>query len=127
DGRRRAAYLAEAGELQRTRLDRPERAEALLARALEVDATNRVALQGMLALAEQRREGPLLCRCLQALAAQAQDSAERARLLRRLAVAAKDLSSDFTLAAEALAEVLRLEPDDLVALGELCALQRRRA
>lgn len=127
DGLRRAAYLAEAGELQRTRLDRPERAEALLARALEVDATNRVALHGMLALAEQRREGPLLCRCLQALAAQAQDSAERARLLRRLAVAAKDLSSDFTLAADALAEVLRLEPDDLVALGELCALQRRRA
>ena len=127
DGPRRAAYLAEAGELLRTRLDRPEQAEVLLGRALEVDGHNRLALEGMLALAEQRREGPLLCRCLQALAAQARDSAERARLLRRLAVAAKDLCGDFALAAEALAEVLRLEPDDLVALGELCALQRRRA
>ncbi|MGO8968489.1 MAG: flagellar hook-length control protein FliK [Myxococcaceae bacterium] len=127
EGTRRAVYLAEAGELQRTRLDNSEMAEALLARALDADGTNRVALEGMLALAEQRREGPLLCRCLQALAAQAVDAAERARLLRRLAVAAKDLSSDVTLAAEALAEVLRLEPDDLVALGELCALQRKRA
>jgi tetratricopeptide (TPR) repeat protein len=123
----RAAYLAEAGELQRVRLDHPVLAEGLLARALDTDATNRTALEGMLAIAEQRRDGPVLARCLQALAAQARDSAERARLLRRLAVAAKDLSGDLGLAAEALAEVLRLEPDDLVALGELCALQRRRA
>ena len=127
DGPRRAAYLAEAGELQRMRLDNPAAAEALLLRALDVDAENRVALEGMLALAEQRRDGPLLCRCLKALAAQARDPQERVRYLRRLAVAAKDLASDLGLAAEALAEVLRLEPDDLVALGELCGLQRRRA
>ncbi len=127
DGQRRAGYLAEAGELQRMRLDNPGAAEALLLRALDLDGTNRVALEGMLALGEQRRDGPLLCRCLKALAAQAREPAERVRYLRRLAVAAKDLASDLTLATEALAEVLRLEPDDLVALGELCGLQRRRA
>jgi tetratricopeptide (TPR) repeat protein len=124
---KRAAYLAEAGELQRVRLDQALLAEALLARALDTDPTNRTALEGMLALAEQRRDGPVLARCLQALAAQARNTTERARLLRRLAVAAKDLSGDLGLATEALAEVLRLEPEDLVALGELCALQRRRA
>ena len=123
----RAAALAEAGELQRVRLDNPVLAEALLSRALEADPANRAALEGMLAIAEQRRDGPLLCRCLQALAAQARDPAERGRLLRRLAVAARDLAGDLALAAEALAEVLRLEPDDLSALGELCGLQRRRA
>jgi tetratricopeptide (TPR) repeat protein len=127
DGPKRAGYLAEAGELLRTRLDNPGAAEALLSRALDADGTNRVALEGMLALAEQRRDGPLLCRCLQALAEQAREPAERVRLLRRLAVAAKDLANDMALATEALSEVLRLEPDDLVALGELCGLQRRRA
>jgi len=127
DGPRRAGYLAEAGELQRMRLDNPSAAEANLSRALDVDGTNRVALEGMLAIGEQRRDGPLLCRCLKALAAQARDPTERVRYLRRLAVAAKDLANDLALATEALAEVLRLEPDDLVALGELCGLQRRRA
>ena len=122
----RAAALAEAGELQRVRLDNAGLAETLLARALDTDATNRVALEGMLAIAEQRRDGPLLCRCLQSLAAQAIDPAERTRLLRRLAVAARDLAGDLALAAETLAEVLRLQPDDLAALGELCGLQRRR-
>jgi tetratricopeptide (TPR) repeat protein len=125
DGPRRAGYLAEAGELQRMRLDNPSAAEANLSRALDVDGTNRVALEGMLAIGEQRRDGPLLCRCLKALAAQARDPTERVRYLRRLAVAAKDLANDLALATEALAEVLRLEPDDLVALGELCGLQRR--
>jgi tetratricopeptide (TPR) repeat protein len=127
DGPRRALYLAEAGELQRMRLDDAAAAEALFARALDVDGQNRVALEGMLALAEQRRDGPLLCRCLEALASQAKDTAERVRFLRRLAVAAKDLAGDIALATTALSEVLRLEPDDLVALGELCGLQRRRA
>jgi len=124
---RRAAFLAEAGELQRTRLGAADRAEALLARALEADPRNRTALEGLVALGESRRDGPLLVRCLTLLAEQAKEGAERARTLRRLAVAAKDLASDLEVAARALAEVLRLEPDDLLAWGELCALQRRRA
>ena len=64
---------------------------------------------------------------LATLAELAREPAERVRLLRRLAVAAKDLASDLEMAAHALSEVLRLEPEDFLAWGELCALQRRRA
>jgi tetratricopeptide (TPR) repeat protein len=123
---RRAAFWAEAGELHRTRLGNPEKAERLLTAALEADGRNRPALEGLLALAEGRRDGPLLCRCLRQLAALAPEPAERVRLLRRLAVAARDLAFDLEGAVEALQKVLQLEPEDAPALGELCALQRRR-
>src|SRR6185369_4669213 len=79
---RRAAFLAEAGELQRTRLAAPDRAEALLVRAI----------------GEARRDGPLLVRCLSTLTELARDGADRAKFLRRLAVAAKDLASDLEIA-----------------------------
>ena len=124
---RRAAFLAEAGELQRTRLAAPEKAEPLLTRAIDADPRNRAALEGLVALGEARRDGPLLVRCLSTLAELARDGADRARFLRRLAVAAKDLASDLEVAARALSDVLKIEPDDLLAWGELCALQRRRA
>ncbi|HYX90050.1 MAG TPA: tetratricopeptide repeat protein, partial [Myxococcaceae bacterium] len=124
---RRAAMWAEAGELHRTRLSRPERAEQFLAAALEVDPKNRVALEGMLALAESRRDGPVLCRCLRALADLEADPLARLRHLRRLVVAARDLAFDLDLAVEALGEIVRVAQDDLPALGELCALHRRRA
>jgi len=124
---RRAAFLAEAGELQRTRLAAPDRAEALLVRAIDSDPRNRVALEGLVAIGEARRDGPLLVRCLSTLTELARDGADRAKFLRRLAVAAKDLASDLEIAARALSEVLKIEPEDLLAWGELCALQRRRA
>ncbi|MGZ6134768.1 MAG: flagellar hook-length control protein FliK, partial [Myxococcaceae bacterium] len=124
---RRAAFLAEAGELQRTRLAAPDRAETLLTRAVDADPRNRVALEGLVALGEARRDGPLLVRCLSTLSELARDGADRAKFLRRLAVAAKDLASDLEIAARALSEVLKIEPEDLLAWGELCALQRRRA
>src|SRR5215468_2031991 len=124
---RRAAFLAEAGELQRTRLAAPDRAETLLVRAIDADPRNRVALEGLVAIGEARRDGPLLVRCLSTLTELARDGADRAKFLRRLAVAAKDLASDLEVAARALAEVLKIEPEDLLAWGELCALQRRRA
>ncbi|HEX4620798.1 MAG TPA: flagellar hook-length control protein FliK, partial [Myxococcaceae bacterium] len=124
---RRAAFWAEAGELFRGRLSKPEKAERLLASALEADGRNRVALEGMLALAESRRDGGQLCRCLKSLAELAEDPRERARYFRRLAVAARDLAFDLDLAAYALTEVIKLEPDDLPTLGELSGLQRRRA
>lgn len=124
---RRAALWAEAGELYRGRLNDPEKAEKLLTSALEADARNRSALEGMLALAEARRDGAQLCRCLRALAELSPEPKDRARYFRRLAVAARDLSFDLELAASALSEVLKVEPDDLPSLGELCAIQRRRA
>ncbi|QSQ12977.1 flagellar hook-length control protein FliK [Myxococcus landrumensis] len=124
---RRAASWAEAGELFRGRLQQPEKAERLLLLALEADADHRPALESLLALAEARRDGPLLTRCLSSLARLAQDVKERAQKYRRLAVAARDLAFDLDLAVHSLQEVLRAEPDDLPALGELCALQRKRA
>src|SRR6266851_4437298 len=127
DTAQRAAFWAEAGELYRGRLGQPERAERLLSSALEVDPRHRIALEGMLALSENRRDGNQLCRCLKALAELATDPAERVRYYRRLAVTAKDLSFDFDLAAEALKQLLKLEPEDLTAAGELCAVQRKRA
>ncbi|MFZ5471849.1 MAG: flagellar hook-length control protein FliK [Myxococcota bacterium] len=126
DPARRAAFWAEAGELYRGRLGNLEKAERLLSAALDADGHNPLALEGMLALAEGRRDGGQLCRCLSALAELAQDPKERARHLRRLSVAARDLAFDLELAARALSELLTLEPDDLPALGELCGLQRRR-
>ncbi|MHB8877643.1 MAG: tetratricopeptide repeat protein, partial [Myxococcaceae bacterium] len=124
---RRAAFWAEAGELYRGRLAKADKAERLLASALEADPRNRVALEGMLALAESRRDGGQLCSCLKALSEIAADPQEKVRTLRRLAVAARDLAFDLELAAGALTGVLELEPDDLSTLGELCGLQRRRA
>ncbi|MBX5480766.1 MAG: tetratricopeptide repeat protein [Myxococcaceae bacterium] len=124
---RRAALWAEAAELYRGRLARPDRAEQLHAAALEADPHNRVALEGTLALAEAHRDGAQLCRCLQALAELEQDPKTKLGHLRRLAVAARDLAFDLDLAARALEGVLAVEADDLSALGELCALQRRRA
>lgn len=124
---RRASYWAEAGELYRGRLANPDKAEKLLASALESDSRNRLALEGMLALAEGRRDGGQLCRCLKSLAELAEDQKERVRHFRRLAVAARDLSFDLDLAAFAFQEVLKSEPEDLPALGELCGLHRRRA
>lgn len=127
DGVRRAALWAEAGELYRGRLNQPEKAERLLTQALEADPKNRLALEGMLALAESRRDGNQLCRCLRALAELAEDGRDRVRHYRRLAVAARDLAFDLELAAHAYREVLRVEPDDLPVLGELTALERRRS
>ncbi len=127
DPLRRAALWAEAGELYRGRLAQPEKAERLLSQALEADPKNRVALEGMLALAESRRDGGQLSRCLKALAELAEDAKERVRYFRRLAVAARDLAFDLDLAAHAYTEVLKVDREDLPALGELCALQRRRS
>lgn len=127
EGPRKAALWAEAGELYRARLSQTERAERLFGLALEVDAHQRQALEGLLAIAEAKRDGPLLCRCLKALAETATDARERVRHDRRLAVAARDLALDLELAAEAFRRVLEVEPLDLPVLGELCALERRRA
>ena len=127
DPLRRAALWAEAGELYRGRLSQPEKAERLLTQALEADPKNRLALEGMLALAESRRDGAMLSRCLRALAELAEDPKDRVRHYRRLAVAARDLAFELDLAVHAYREVLRVEPDDLPVLGELTAIERRRA
>ncbi len=124
---RRAALWAEAGELYRGRLGQPERAERLLSQALEADPKNRLALEGMLSLAESRRDGGQLCRSLRALAELTSEPKERVRYYRRLAVAARDLAFDLDLAVHAYREVLRVEPEDLPVLGELAALERRRS
>jgi tetratricopeptide (TPR) repeat protein len=124
---RRAALWAEAGELYRGRLNQPEKAERLLAQALEADGKNRLALEGMLALAESRRDGGRLVSCLVGLAELADQPAERVRHYRRLIVAARDLAFDLDVAVKAAREVLRVEPDDLSVLGELTALERRRS
>ena len=124
---RRAALWAEAGELYRGRLQQPEKAERLLTSALEAAPGHKAALESMLALAEARRDGGLLTRCLSALARLTPEPKERAQKYRRLSVAARDLAFDLDLAATALQEVLKAEPDDLPTLGELCALQRKRS
>lgn len=124
---RRAALWAEAGELYRGRLNQPEKAERLLSQALEADPKNRLALEGMLALAESKRDGGQLVRCLKALAELAEEPQERVRHYRRLIVAARDLAFDLDVAVNASREVLRVEPDDLPVLGELTALERRRS
>lgn len=124
---RRAALWAEAAELFRTRLSQPERAETLFEQALDADDRNRLALEGMLAVAEAKRDGALLCRCLKTLAELAGDAKERVLWLRRLSVAARDVAFDLELLGFALQSLLKLEPEDLTTLGELCALERRRA
>ena len=124
---RRATLLAEAGELYRGRLSQPEKAERLLNTALDADPRNRVALEAVLALSEARRDGGALCRVLKTLAELCTDAKERVRYYRRLVVAAKDIAFDLELAALALAEVLKAEPEDLPALGDLCAIQRKRS
>ncbi|MFZ5443840.1 MAG: tetratricopeptide repeat protein [Myxococcota bacterium] len=124
---RRASLWAEAGELYRGRLNQPERAERLLSQALEADPKNRLALEGMLALAESKRDGGQLVRCLKALAELSEDPKDRVRHYRRLIVAARDLAFDLDVAVFAAREVLRVEADDLPVLGELTALERRRA
>ena len=124
---RRAALWAEAGELYRGRLNQPDKAERLLQQALEADPKNRQALEGMLALAESKRDGGQLTRCLKALAELTEDAKERVRHYRRLIVAARDLAFDLEAAVHAAREVLRVEPDDLPVLGELTALERRRS
>ena len=124
---KRANLWAEAGELYRGRLQQPEKAERLLLSAIEADPDNKPALEAMLSLAEARRDGGLLTRCLTALARLTPEPRERAQKFRRLAVAARDLTFDLDLAVQALQEVLKAEPGDLPALGELCTLQRKRS
>lgn len=124
---KRANLWAEAGELYRGRLQQPEKAERLLLSAIEADPDNKPALEAMLALAEARRDGGLLTRCLSALARLTPEPKERAQKYRRLAVAARDLTFDLELAVQALQEVLKAEPGDLPSLGELCTLQRKRS
>ncbi|MFO0597953.1 MAG: flagellar hook-length control protein FliK [Myxococcaceae bacterium] len=124
---RRAALWAEAGELYRGRLNQPDRAERLLSQALEADPKNRLALEGMLALAESKRDGGQLVRCLRSLAELAEDAKDRVRHYRRLIVAARDLAFDLDVAVNAAREVLKIEADDLPVLGELTALERRRS
>ncbi|MFL5348692.1 MAG: flagellar hook-length control protein FliK [Hyalangium sp.] len=125
--RKRANLWAEAGELYRGRLQQPEKAERLLISAIEADPDNKAALEAMLALAEARRDGGLLTRCLSSLARLTPEPKERAQKYRRLAVAARDLTFDLDLAVQALQEVLKAEPGDLPSLGELCTLQRKRS
>ncbi|HYH97269.1 flagellar hook-length control protein FliK [Hyalangium sp.] len=124
---KRAHLWAEAGELYRGRLQQPEKAERLLLSAIEADPDNKPALEAMLALAEARRDGGLLTRCLGELARLTPEPKERAQKYRRLAVAARDLTFDLELAVHALQEVLKAEPGDLPSLGELCTLQRKRS
>lgn len=124
---RRAALWAEAGELYRGRLNQSDKAERLLSQALEADPKNRLALEGMLALAESKRDGGQLVRCLKALAELAEEPKERVRHYRRLIVAARDLAFDLDVAVASAREVLKVEPDDLPVLGELTALERRRS
>ncbi|MFT3710585.1 MAG: flagellar hook-length control protein FliK [Archangium sp.] len=124
---RRAALWAEAGELYRGRLNQPDRADRLLSQALEADPKNRLALEGMLALSESKRDGGQLVRCLRSLAELAEDAKDRVRHYRRLIVAARDLAFDLDVAVFAAREVLKIEPDDLPVLGEITALERRRS
>ncbi|HVG57281.1 MAG TPA: flagellar hook-length control protein FliK [Hyalangium sp.] len=124
---KRANLWVEAGELYRGRLQQPEKAERLLLSAIEADPNNKPALEAMLALAEARRDGGLLTRCLGELARLTPEPKERAQKYRRLAVAARDLTFDLELAVHALKEVLKAEPADLPSLGGLCTLQRKRS
>jgi tetratricopeptide (TPR) repeat protein len=126
DSKHRAELLAEAGELHRTRLGSPEKADQLVSTALELNPGNRIALEGLLALAESQRDGMRIARSLKTLAQLSSDPKERARYYRRLSVVARDLTFDSQLAAQSLSEVLSLEPGDLPALAELCTLQRKR-
>ncbi len=105
----------------------PRRPSASSLSAIEADPDNKAALEAMLALAEARRDGGLLTRCLAALARLTPEPKERAQKYRRLAVAARDLTFDLELAVHALQEVLKAEPGDLPSLGELCTLQRKRS
>ena len=126
DGEERAALAVEAGELHRVRLGRLDAAARLYALALEAQPRHRPALEGMLAVAEATRDGDGLCRALRALSSMEPVGPARNRLLRRLAAAARELSGDLAVAAQALSELLLHEPLDLAALGELKELLRRR-
>lgn len=121
----RAQLYAEAGELYRTRLGRPEAAARLHALALEAQPAHRSSLEALLALAEASRDAASLCRCLRALADLEAPGPERNRFLRRLSVAAREVG-DLERASAALSELLATEPADLAALGELRELLRRR-
>ncbi|MBM4379224.1 MAG: flagellar hook-length control protein FliK, partial [Deltaproteobacteria bacterium] len=126
DAAERAALAVEAGELYRVRLGRLDAAARLYGLALEAQPRQRVALEGVLAVAEATRDGEALCRALRELSAQEPAGPARNRLLRRLAAAARDLSGDLATAAQALSELLLHEPLDLTALGEMKELLRRR-
>lgn len=127
DSAEKARLWAEAGEAQRKFLGNFAAAESLLERAVQADEKCKVAWEGLLAIAETNRDGPRLCKSLKALSQLADAPSAKADFLRRLAASAREVQFDFDLAAWALQELSLLEPGDVGSLGDLAALQRRRA
>lgn len=124
--RTRVAMLVESAELLRLRLGDPAAARERYAQALALDPRARTALEGILALDEHFGEMGAACEHLRLLLELSPPGPARLPLLHRLVAAARDGKKDLDLAARATREILALVPDDLPALGELVALQRRR-
>ncbi len=105
----RAALLAEAGDLARGPLGRPDLATSRYAAALQLDPTCRPAIEGLAALAQARGDGPAERDALMKLVPLARDKGEEASVLDRLA-AASARAGDLSAAARALGAARRAEP-----------------
>jgi tetratricopeptide (TPR) repeat protein len=105
----RAALLAEAGDLARGPLARPDLATGRYAAALQLDPTFRPAIEGLAALAQVRGDGPAERDALLKLVPLARDKGEEASILDRLA-AASVRAGDLSAAVRAVGAARRAEP-----------------
>jgi hypothetical protein len=119
----RAALLAEAGDLARGPLDRPDLAVDRYAAALQLDPACRPAIEGLAAAAQARGDGPAERDVLLKLVPLARDRAEEAAILDRLA-AASARAGDLSAAARAIGAARRAEPSRQ-RLAEAAGLARR--
>ncbi len=119
----RAALLAEAGDLARGPLGRPDLAVDRYAAALQLDPACRPAIEGLAAAAQARGDGPAERDVLLKLVPLARDRAEEATILDRLA-AASARAGDLSAAARAIGAARRAEPSRQ-RLAEAAGLARR--
>ena len=109
DGTTRAALLAEAGDLARGPLGRPDLAEGRYGAALRLDPACRPAVEGLAHLAQARSDGPGERDALLKLLPLARDHAEEAAILDRLATAS-ERAGDFSAATRAVGAARRAQP-----------------
>ncbi len=94
------------------RLKDEARGEAALRRALELDATNRVALDRLKALAQKRNDARMLAEVLGHDISITTETAKKVALHKELAVVARDRLADPSMAATQFEQARALAPED---------------
>ncbi len=125
-GGERFRRLRQLGEIQRDRLNQPQKALETFEQAAAIDADDVPLLLGLVDLHRKRRDWPGVLRALDRLIAQESDPAKRARYNYSAAVIHRDELGDLDAALTGFDNVLRDDPKLLKAFQAIDTIMTRR-